>query len=298
MEITVKGYAKINLHLDVLGIRDDGYHSVQTVMQTLDLCDDVTVILTDSEDIVIECNIDGVPTDEKNIAYKAARLFFDKLGRRSGAHIKIEKRIPMAAGMAGGSADAAATLVALNKLLSYPFDLDGLCTLGAMLGADVPFCIACGTKYSDGKGEILHDFPSLLDDIIFVAACGGEGVSTPWAYRELDGEYNRFEDYTPHGTDDIKQTLIDGEKYDFCKYIFNIFEKPILAKRPVASDIKKTLLDNGALCAMMSGSGPSVFAVYEECGSALAAVDKLKQKGYFAAISKPISQKNARYSDI
>ena len=264
MQVTVKGYAKINLHLDVLGIRDDGYHSVKTVMQSLSLHDDITVTLTEDSEITLECDVDGVPTDEKNIAYKAAKLFFDKLGKRVGVHIKIEKRIPMAAGLAGGSADAAATLIAMNKLFGSSMSIDDLCALGAMLGADVPFCITCGTKYSDGRGEILHDFPSMSDGIAFVVACGGEGVSTPWAYRLLDEVFDSFEGYIPRDTEDMQKAILSGDKYDFCKLIFNIFEAPILSQRPIAAEIHKTLSDECALCVMMSGSGPSVYAVYED----------------------------------
>jgi 4-diphosphocytidyl-2-C-methyl-D-erythritol kinase len=147
MKKTVKAYAKINLHLDVTGIRDDGYHSVETVMQSLSLCDDVSVSLTEDGVISCACNIDGLPTDERNIAVRAARLYLDAIKSDKGAFIRIEKRIPMAAGLAGGSADAAATLVALNELFDNSLSESELLALGASLGADVPFCISCGTHY-------------------------------------------------------------------------------------------------------------------------------------------------------
>jgi 4-diphosphocytidyl-2-C-methyl-D-erythritol kinase len=220
----VKGYAKINLHLDVTGIMADGYHSVQTVMQSLSLCDEVSVTLRDEPIFDAECNVDGVPTDEKNIAVRAARLYFEKVGKTGGAHIAIEKNIPMAAGLAGGSADAAAVLVALDAHFGEILGEDELCKLGASLGADVPFCISCGTKYSDGRGDILHDFPKLSDDLIFLVACGGEGVSTPWGYRLLDETFDRFADYVPKGTDALRSAIEAEDKHAFCGHIFNIFE--------------------------------------------------------------------------
>ena len=169
--------------LDIKGIMNDGYHSVNTVMQSLSLCDEVTVSLVQEPMFDAECNLEGVPTDEKNIAVRAAMLYFETIGADGGAHIVIDKHIPMAAGLAGGSADAAATLVALDSLFGERLGRDKLCELGAKLGADVPFCIACGTHFSDGRGDMLHSFPKLDDSLIFVVACGGEGVSTPWCPR-------------------------------------------------------------------------------------------------------------------
>ena len=297
MTLTVKGYAKINLHLDVLGIREDGYHSVETVMQSLSLCDEVTVSLTPEPKFEAECNVSQVPTDEKNIAVRAARLFFERTGKSGGAQIKIEKRIPMAAGLAGGSADAAATLIALNRIFDLPLSSKELCSIGALLGADVPFCIVCGTHYSDSRGDVLHDFPALSEDLIFVVACGGEGVSTPWGYKLLDDTFDNFANYTPNGTEAIRIAIDSSEKYAFCKHIFNIFEKPVLEHRPIASRIRSALLENGAVCAMMSGSGPSVFGVYKSLDDAETAVLTLRAEGYFAQTATPISERNARCSD-
>ena len=207
-EVCVKGYAKINLHLDVTGRTPDRYHTVETVMQSMSLFDEVTVVLTECG-FCAECDVEGVPTDEKNIAVRAAMLLAEETGYRGGAAIKIKKNIPMAAGMAGGSADGAATLVAMNRLLGEPLEEGELCRLGARLGADVPFCIVGGTKYADGKGDVLHDFPKMPDCFI-VAACGGEGVSTPWGYGLLDELYGGFEDgsYTPKGTDALWAVML------------------------------------------------------------------------------------------
>ncbi|MBE6592776.1 MAG: 4-(cytidine 5'-diphospho)-2-C-methyl-D-erythritol kinase [Ruminococcaceae bacterium] len=293
---TVKAYAKINLHLDVCGILDDGYHSVKTVMQSVSLFDDVTVELDDNGTFFAECNVDGVPTDEKNIAVRAAKLYVERIGEKCGARIKIDKNIPMAAGLAGGSADAAAALIALNRIFDERLAAEELFELGAMLGADVPFCIACGTLYSDGKGEKLHSFPQMKQDVIFAIACGGEGVSTPWGYRLLDEKFDRFSNYSPKDTNELEVSLKCGASNAFCKNLFNVFEAPILEHRPVAKEIKELFANKGAICALMSGSGPSVYAVFENENDALVAIDAIKQKGYFAAIARPIPARFAIYS--
>ena len=292
MEKTVKAYAKINLHLDVTGIREDGYHSVETVMQSLSLCDDISVCLTDDGSVFSSCNIDGVPTDDRNIAVRAARLYLDRLKSDKGAFIRIEKRIPMAAGLAGGSADAAATLVALNILFENALTRQELLTLGSSLGADVPFCIACGTHYSDGRGDILHDFPSLDKSAVFVVACGGEGVSTPWGYQLLDKTFDNFNGYSPVGCEALRKSISDGEALDFSKHLFNVFEAPVVAERPVARKLLDALRANGALAARMSGSGPSVFGVFDSLDSAERALAAISPIECFACICYPVGARN------
>ncbi len=287
MTETVKAYAKINLHLDITGIRDDGFHSVETVMQTVSLCDNVSVTLKSTKDISCECDIQGVPTDEKNIAVRAARLYLSTAHIECGAHIKIEKRIPMAAGLAGGSADAAATLLALNRLCGSKLTTEELCALGSTLGADVPFCIEGGCAYSDGKGDILHPFPQIPKDTIFLVACGGEGISTPWGYGVMDKIYNNFADYAPKGTEKLRTALLCEHPEDFSKHLFNIFEEPILAQHPVAAKIKMIMLDMEAKAAMMSGSGPSVYGVFESVAHAEKVMEIIQNNGYFAQVCYP-----------
>jgi 4-diphosphocytidyl-2-C-methyl-D-erythritol kinase len=291
---TVKGFAKINLHLDVTEIMDDGYHSVQTVMQSLSLCDEVTVVLRDETVFDAECNVYGVPTDDKNIAVRAAKLYFETISATGGVHIVIEKRIPMAAGLAGGSADAAATLVALDSIFNERLGEDALCELGAKLGADVPFCISCGTHYSDGRGDKLHSFPTLDSSLIFVVACGGEGVSTPWGYRLLDETFDRFKNYAPKGTELLRSAIESEDKYAFCKHAFNIFETPVLRDRPVAAQIKSIMQSKGARCAMMSGSGPSVFGVFENAEIAKEVTKAIRECGYFAEVATPVGERYTR----
>ena len=288
MTVRVKAYAKINLHLDVTGKRSDGYHDVQTVMQSISLCDTVDVELSEFPEIKIECDKAEVPLGEKNIAHKAARAFLDKTGVQCGVRISIKKNIPMAAGLAGGSADAAAVLVGLNILFDDALSFEALCELGSLLGADVPFCIACGCMYSDGKGDRLSDFLSIPSDTVFVVACGGKGVSTPEAYKLLDGEYDCFLNYNPKGVEELKKTLSSDAPNEFYKRLFNIFEEPISRERATVGRIKNIMLDAGARAAMMSGSGPSVFAVFEKISDAECAVKAINEKGFFASVAFPV----------
>lgn len=288
--VTQKGYAKINLHLDITGRTNDGYHLVETVMQSISLCDDITLTKRNDGKFTVSCNACGVPTDERNLAVKAALLFCEKTGFNIGADIVIYKRIPMAAGMAGGSADAAAVLRAMNELSDNVLSEEELCDLGARLGADVPFCVVCGSSYADGKGDKLHAFPTMPDCYI-VAACGGEGVSTPWAYGTLDGMYNGFYDnsgYSPRGTAALSAAIKDGNIESVAKAMYNVFEEPILAVRPIAKEIREIMRDNGAVGAMMSGSGPSVFGIYTDKETAECVAERIKANGYFASVCKPI----------
>lgn len=291
MTVRIQAYAKINLHLDVVGLREDGFHNVVTVLHSLSLCDIVDVELSDGGDIVIECDKVGVPLDEKNIAHKAAKLFFDSLGRRSGVVIRIKKNIPMAAGLAGGSADGAAVLIGLNKLFEEPFSSNELCEIGARLGADVPFCILCGCAYSEGRGDLPQSLPTLSRDMIFVVACGGEGVSTPRAYAMLDDAYNSFADYRPASVDNIIGAIGRNDFDALAGSLFNIFEAPISNEREAVGEIKRIMLDCGARAAMMSGSGPSVFGMFEKMTDAEAAVRAIAQKNYFAATAFPVDKR-------
>ncbi len=292
MKESVKAYAKINLHLDVCAKRADGYHDVELVMQSVSLHDVICAELTESGDVICVCDNAYVPTNEKNIAYRAARLFLEYTGDGRGARISIEKHIPMAAGLAGGSTDAAATLIALNKLMGHPLDLAALCTLGARLGADVPFCICGGTAFTDGRGDVIHSFPSIPQNSVIVIACGGEGVSTPWAYNMLDEMYNDFKDYARKGTDALRSVLLSENPEDFYKYTFNLFEDGVFAERPVAAALKGLMLANGAKGAMMSGSGPSVFGVFSSKTQAELAVNEIKESlpECFVEICTPVEQ--------
>lgn len=290
MTTVQKGYAKINLHLDITGIMAGGYHSVNTVMQSVSLCDTVTLTLRRDMEYVLSCNVDGVPLDGSNLALKAAKAFEAAVGRRLGADIHIDKSIPMAGGLAGGSADAAAVLRGLNELCGSPLDTKELCRIGGQLGADIPFCIVGGAAFADGKGDILHPFPTMPDCTI-VIACGGEGVSTPVAYRALDELYGGFtpdSGYEPRSLTELYAAAEACDLEGIVKNTFNIFESPILSMRPVAAELKRTMLSCGALGAMMSGSGPSVFSIFRSAKNAQHACDEIRKMGVTPHICKPI----------
>ena len=288
-----KAYAKINLHLDVTGLREDGYHDVCTVMQSVSLCDIITISNIEKSNtephFSVSCNTAGVPCDESNLAVRAAHLFCRHTGIALSGHINIEKHIPMAAGMAGGSTDGAAVLRGLNRAAGAPISTAELCALGAALGADIPFCTVGGTKYADGRGDNLHDFPKMPDCSI-VIACEGEGVSTPWGYRLLDETHNNFSKgaYTPRNTAELESALTRASIEDTARSIYNIFEAPVLAHRPIAARIRSLLLSEGALGAMMSGSGPSVFGIFASDEEAENAAKALKSQGFKPYICKPV----------
>ena len=288
---TVKAYAKINLHLDVMGIAENGYHLVSTVMQTLSLCDDVDVSLTDADRHTVSCTDPSIPTDEKNLVWRAADIFFDRAAISKHADIKITKRIPAAAGLAGGSADAAAVFIALNELCGYPLTTEELLLAGASLGADVPFCIMGGTKFADRFGDVLHDFPSMPSCYIVVSA-GKEGVSTPWAYSLLDTEFDGFRAgvYEPRRINVLRAAAEEGDLSGICGNTYNIFEGVIEKERADVSTLRGKLTECGALCSMMSGSGPSVFGIFDDLKKAEAARDTLSGDGFAAFVCEPISR--------
>ena len=284
------GYAKINLHLDVTGVLADGFHRVLTVMQSLSLCDTVTLTRVEGDGISVCCNVQGVPLDEKNLAVKAVRKYFERAGIFMGVHIDIEKRIPMAAGLAGGSADAAAALKAINELCGFPLDLEQLCAIASELGSDVPFCLVGGTAMGEGKGDILTPLPKMPNCTI-VVACGGEGVLTPWAYRELDRIHGGFlsaDLYTPKDVLPLIDALERKSVEDVAAELYNIFEEPVLACRPQAARLKKTMLEGGAIGALMSGSGPSVFGIFTDDDAAEHTARLIEKLGITPHICKPI----------
>ncbi len=287
MTITKNAYAKINLHLDITSIMSNGFHSVNNVMQSVSLCDRVSVSQRNDGECHISCNIDNIPLGTDNIATRAFLEFCAHTKQSIGADIFIDKHIPMAAGLAGGSADAAGTLLAVNELCGNILSLQELCQIGSLLGADVPFCIVGGSAIADGKGDILHLFPSMPNCTIVISK-GGDGVSTPEAYRMLDSIYDNFKSYTPRSTEPLKIALQNANIHEMCQNMFNIFEEPILAIRPIAKQIKDVMLASGANNAMMSGSGPSVFGIFENDEGAQIAVKNIQKHGYQAHICHPI----------
>jgi len=269
--LRMKAYAKINLGLDISGKREDGYHTIDTVMQSVSIYDTVTV--KKAEGITVECG-NGEIENEKNIAFKAAKVFFEAAGINGGAQIAIDKSIPYAAGMGGGSADAAAVLLALNQIYNTNFDSDKLCELALKLGADVPFFIKGGTQRSQGIGEILSEIKP-LKKCYFLLVKRWEKPSTGEMYSRLDSEN------PPHP--DMESVIAAIERNDIAGMV-KVLDNSFIAVNPPLG-LEKRLVDMGALGVSLSGSGPTWYAVFEGADKCRAAVKALERDGinaYFA----------------
>ena len=283
--ISVKenAYAKINLYLDVLSKRDDGFHEVKTVMHTVSLCDEVTVSVVSSDRPMVKLSVLGhpkLPTDSRNLAYRAAELFLEATLIRAEVHVKLVKRIPVAAGLAGGSTDAAAVLRALNRAFRRPVTEKRLLALAAELGSDVPYCLLGGTALCYGRGERIERLPEKLK-LDVVVAVSDEHVSTPWAYAELDRVYSDFKGERDDDSESKYQTVIKSAEVGSSKemQLFNVFENAIFPTYNGAEMLKETMFELGASHALMSGSGPSVYGVFSDKASAESARDALVKLG-------------------
>ena len=270
--ITEKAYAKINISLDVTGRRDDGYHDMLMVMQTVTLCDDVTVELTDEENSSASCNLHFIPCDERNLAVKAANMFFEKSGIKGAAKITLDKRVPVGAGMAGGSSDAAAVLRALNTLCGKPFDRAGLEALAAEVGSDVAFCISGGTALASGRGDIISPLPPMPDCYIVISK-PDFSISTPELFRKLDSVKLRCHP----DTTGILAALDERDLLKLARRMYNVFEDVPDRRISTITQIKSSLLDYGALGAVMTGTGSAVFGIFSELSSAEKAAEELSK---------------------
>ena len=270
--ITLKALAKINLGLDVLGKRENGYHDVRMVMQTIYLYDNVSLTREEEPGIRVECNLKYLPIDGNNIAYKAAKLLMDEFGIQEGVRIVLDKHIPVAAGLAGGSSNAAAVLVGMNRMFRLRLSQEELMKRGVLLGADVPYCIMRGTVLAEGIGEILTPLPSLPKCCVLIAK-PGISVSTKMVYEKLDAQ-------TIQDHPDIDGILEGLERQDIkqiASSMGNVLENVTVGQYPVIDDIKKVMLEEGALNAMMSGSGPTVFGIFEDRQMARNAQRKIRE---------------------
>ncbi|MBQ7333154.1 MAG: 4-(cytidine 5'-diphospho)-2-C-methyl-D-erythritol kinase [Clostridia bacterium] len=271
--------AKINLYLDVVSTREDGFHDIKSIMHAVSLCDEISVKYIPSKTTYIRLFVEGnrfLPTDSKNLAYRAAALFLEKASLTAGIEITMHKNIPVAAGLAGGSADAAAVLKALNKIFGKLFSDKALSLIGAELGSDIPFCLYGKTALCEGRGEIVTKLPDSLK-MHFVIALGNEHVSTPTAYKRLDEIYSNFDGSVKTGGENRYSKLLDDMKNGILTQdaLFNVFEPAVLQICPNAEKIKSQLSELGALATLMSGSGPSVFGVFSSKESALSAIKEL-----------------------
>ena len=256
--ITVNAYAKINLGLDVLGKQANGYHNVRMIMQSLELHDTLTIQKTKGNGIAIQTNLSYLPVNQDNLVYKAAALFMNTVKTTDGLHIRLEKRIPVAAGLAGGSTDAAATLHGLNRLYHAGLSENNLMKLSVKLGADIPYCIMLGTALSEGIGEILTPLPPMPSCSILLVK-PDFSVSTKYVYDHLDLNQN-----APHPDMDIMiKTLQNKDLYALSKAMDNILQTVTIRDYPIISDIKDKMKELGAITSLMSGSGPTVFGIYQ-----------------------------------
>ena len=277
-EISLNAYAKINLSLDVLRRREDGYHDVKMIMQTIGLHDELTFKRRDDDKVVLKSDDESLPTDKDNLIIKACDLFFSELGSGYGVDIFLKKMIPTAAGLAGGSSDAAATLKALNKMAGDPYDDEGLRKMGVKIGADIPFCLMGGTALSEGIGEILTPLPSPRrenEERFILIAKPPAAVSTAFVYKNLKLDENTEHPDVDGMTDALKKGDYDG----IVKRLGNVLESVTIPAYPEIGKIKEIAILNGAEGALMSGSGPTVFALFDDKEKAQGALLRLKESG-------------------
>lgn len=262
-----RSYAKINLTLDVLSKREDGYHDISMIMQTVSLFDLIIIDKTESG-IEISTNLRYLPCNEKNIAYKAADAFFKESGINGGVKIRIHKNIPVSAGLAGGSGNCAATLTAVNMLYGAPLSKDKLCAIGASLGADVPYCFDGGTQLAEGIGEILTPLPKMPDAYILLVK-PNINVSTGTVYERIDSASVIDRPDTNAMINALRAQSVAGVAENLCNVMESVTEKMY----PVIGGIKQKMILNGALGSVMSGSGPTVFGIFDDFEKAKASAD-------------------------
>lgn len=282
MEIKLKAPAKINLSLDVLGKRPDGYHELATVMQTVSLYDEITLSQNDSGSVTISCDYEGVPCDDSNICAKAAYKFFDYSRLPvSGVHIDIKKTIPTQAGLAGGSSDGAAVIMGLNRLFNTRLSPREMLDIGERVGADVPFCIEGGTRLCTGVGATMKRLPPLRGVHFVICKPPAVSVSTAEAYQKVDS-------LAPHPcyTDEMVKALFSRDLFMISSTIFNDFE--LALQIPEVAEIKKKMLALKAKGAGMSGSGSAVFAVFSSERRAQKCAEALKQDYPQTFLCKPV----------
>lgn len=279
-----KAYAKLNLTLEIHGKREDGYHDLCSVMQQITLCDDIEIDVGTGEDWRIECSDDNLPLDSTNLAWKAAGVFYKSLGKDpQGITIRIHKRIPAQAGLAGGSADAAAVLVALNQHEGEPFSQEELASLGAKIGSDVPFCVIGGTALVTGRGETVT--PAVpMTDCFYCIAMPDFSMSTAEVYARFDAEgSSRKPDSAA-----MLQALESGELFRIAGFVSNAMEPIVASQHPVIYELKAAMLDSGALGTSMTGSGSAVFGVFDSFDMAAVASMVLMERGCRTYLSRNV----------
>ncbi len=273
-DIKEKAFAKLNISLDVLSKRNDGYHDLMMVMQTVSLYDEVLITPVESNAISAVSNVGFIPGDERNLAVRAARVFFAETSiPEEGMHIRIAKNIPVGAGLAGGSADAGAVLRALNRAYGWPLDRYGLIAAAEKVGSDVAFCTVGGTMLAEGRGERLtplHPMP----DCVYVIVMPDFSISTPELFRKIDGRKLRCHP----DTSGIITALETDDLTGVCRRMYNVFEDVGDRRMRTVAEIKNRLLDGGALGSVMTGTGSAVFGVFADEKAASVTADALKKE--------------------
>ena len=281
-KVVTKAFAKINLSLDVLGRLENGYHEVQMVMQTVSVFDLVTVSKI-KHGIELSTNLPYLPIDGNNIAYKAAEEFFNYTGIKEGVSIDISKRIPVGAGLAGGSSNASAVLKAMNKLFGTGLSLKELCEIGVKIGADVPYCILGGTRLAEGIGEKLSSLPRLPKCCI-VLVKPSFSISTKSVYEKIDS----CDNYRRPETKKLIEGLKEGNLEMITGSMGNVLEEVSITEHPILQKVKEELMELGAINAQMSGSGPTVFGIFRNYDHARAAKKELWGKYKTVYICTPV----------
>ena len=277
-------FAKINLTLDVLDKREDGYHDIKSIMQAVSIRDDIEIDVGTGKPWTLTCNIEGVPTDQRNLAWKAAEVYLQTIGKDpDGLAIRITKRIPMEAGLAGGSADAAAVLRALNIHYGAPLSILALAELGAQIGSDVPFCVLCGTAMAEGRGERLRKLPDMPD--CFIVVCKPEfSSSTPELYRKIDETViGQRPDHQA-----MESALLAGDLGKIAENLCNVFDPLVTKEHLEINYIKSIFHSYGSVGQQMTGSGSAVFAIVESFEYAAVICNMLKENYPQVYICKPV----------
>ncbi len=270
--IQMKAYGKINLSLDVTGKRPNGYHDVRMIMQTVGIYDLIVLTKTDKPGITVTTNLSFLPVDENNLVYKAAKLLMDEFDIKCGISINLKKNIPVAAGMAGGSSDAAAVLVGVNNMFGLNLSKKDLMERGVKLGADIPYCVMRGTALAEGIGEVLTPLSPMPDCYILIAK-PHISVSTAFVYKNL-----KLDTIEKHpDVDKVAECIEAGDLTGVALNMDNILETVTVPAYPVINDLKNMMKENGAINSMMSGSGPTVFGIYD---------DKKKAENAYSIINK------------
>ncbi len=288
-DISVKALAKINLGLDVVRKREDGYHEVRMIMQTIHLFDRLEISKNTSGEISMETNLAFLPTNENNLVYKAAKLLKDEFEIKDGVHVWLHKYIPVAAGMAGGSTDAAAVLYGMNRMFELGLSVEELMKRGVKIGADVPYCLLRGTALAEGIGEKLTKLPPMVKCPVLIAK-PQVNVSTKFVYENLKLDAQKKHPDIDRLVSDIKEQ----DLYKIAADMGNILETVTIPAYPVIAEIKENMLEHGAVNAMMSGSGPTVFGLFDDENTATAAYEEMKASGLAKQVYLTSIYNNAR----